>query len=136
MTKHSHDWFYRFSPRNGGDMQDISATNRETILNAWAEQKTKREISDMTGLHINTVRKIVRNARTAGDPRGFAKTKPLMSASCVSVIEMTQQAWFVRGLAERLEIHVTQAESIVRSVIKDMEQDLTLSKSTSTVEIK
>lgn len=136
MTKHSHDWFYRFSPRNGGDMQDISASNRETILNAWAEQKTKREISGMTGLHVNTVRKIVRDAKMASDPRGFAKSTPLMSASCVSVVEMTQQAWFIRGLSEKLEIHFTQAESLIRSVIKDMEQNITLSKSTSTVEIK
>ena len=118
MTKHSHTWFHRFA-RNG-DLHDVAEKHREEILELWAKGLCKREISTMLDLHRNTVQKIVRQARLNGDKRGFAKTTPLLSASCDSVLELRREQWFIRGLASRLEIHFTQAESLIRDVIDEV----------------
>jgi transposase-like protein len=120
MTKHSHTWFFRFSKRNGGDLAAVSEQTHNTILEHWATGKTKAEIASMLDLHPNTIRNVTRQAREKADPRGFAKMKPKLMASCDSVIELRNYAWFVKGLAERLECHYTQAEALINDVIEDV----------------
>jgi len=120
VTKHAGTWFYRFSQRNGGDLAALSEEIHDHVLNQWAQGKTKAEIASMTGLHPNTIRKIARQAREKADPRGFARMKPQIMASCDSVLELRNYSWFVRGLAERLDIHWTQAQALVDDVVEDV----------------
>ena len=119
MSKHSNTWFYRF--RKGGDMAETSVREREQILELWAAGKTKKEISEAMNIHVNTIRKATRLARMAGDERGFAKTRPLSTSfSCDSVLELQNQQWFIKGLAEKFDIHFTQMESAVRAVVNEI----------------
>lgn len=120
MTKGSHVWFYRYSARNGGDMANVSRELREQILDLRAAGKTKRQICEQLGIHMNTVKMTTWKARQDADPRAFANYKPKLMASCDSVLELRNYAWFVRGLAERLEVHYTQAEALLNDVIEDV----------------
>lgn len=122
LTKYSHIWFHRFSGRNGGDLAQEAAENREAILSMWEQRLTKRQIAERLGIHMNTVKAVCYKARKAGDPRAFAGVKPLMQAQCTTVIELQNQQWFIRGLADKLEIHYTQAESLIRHVVSEVEQ--------------
>lgn len=120
MTQGSHVWFYRYSARNGGDMAALSEQTHNTILDHWAAGKTKMEIATMLDLHPNTIRKVTRQAREKADPRGFAKMKPQLMASCDSVLELRMYAWFVKGLAEKLDLHYTQMEAVINDVVEDV----------------
>lgn len=124
MTKHSDDWF-KLSPRNGGNAT-ISSELREAILTMWAAGKTKREIANQLNIHVNTVKMTNWKARQAGDARAFGRSKPLLttSASCTSVLELRNNQWFIRAMADRMEIHFTQAESMIRAAIEDVEKKL------------
>lgn len=121
MTKHSDDWF-KLSPRNGGNAT-ISAKLREDVLNMLAAGKTKREIATALDIHVSTVQKVGWKGRHAGDPRAFTRSKPLLttSASCTSVLELRNNMYFIRAMADRMDVHYTQAESIIRAAISDVE---------------
>lgn len=117
MTRHSRDWFYKFSARNGGELAQLSQELHNLVLNAWAEGETKMQIAAKTGLHPNTIRKIARQAREQADPRGFARMKPQIMASCDSVLELRNYQWFVKGLALELDLPYMQAESLINRVV-------------------
>ncbi len=120
MTKHSGTWFFRFSKRNGGDLASLSDEIRNHVLDLWAYGFSITEIATMTELHPNTIRKVARQAREEADPRGFARMKPQIMGSCDSVLELRSYAWFVKGLAERLDIHYMQAEALINDVVEDV----------------
>lgn len=77
----------------------------------------------MLDIDPHTVRKVTWRARCEGDPRGFAKTQPILttSMSSHSVLEVYKEQWIIRGLARALEIPFAQIESALRNVISEIE---------------
>jgi transposase len=112
------EWFHRYSPRNGGDLAEVSADLHNQILNLWASGIPKSQISVRMGVHVGTIRKAVRAARNNQDPRGFAKAKPLMvvCGRYESVLDLYQEQWVIRGLAEEFGVHFTKVEQAIRKL--------------------
>lgn len=119
------EWFYRYSPRNGGDLSALRV--RDQVLDMWADGKTKREICEALNIHVSTVRMTMVRARHDGDPRAFAKTKPVLrtEGAICSVLDIHKEQWFIRGLAERLEVHFTKLESAMRETVAEIEKEST-----------
>lgn len=117
------EWFYRYSPRNGGDLAD--QRSRDQILDMWVEGKSKREICAALNIHVSTVRMTLMRARHNGDPRSFAKTQPVLRSegAICSVLDIHKEQWFIRGLAARLDIHFTKLESAMREVVAGIEKE-------------
>jgi hypothetical protein len=117
------EWFHRYSPRNGGDLSAESAALHEAILSQWAEDRSKAEIAHGLQISVGMVRKVVRNARLNQDPRGFAKTKPMltMGANHTGVLDLYKEQWIIRGLSQRLDVHFTKIEQALREISKEIE---------------
>lgn len=115
------EWFYRYSPRNGGDLAELRVYDQ--VLDLWAEGKTKREICAALNIHTSTVRMTLVRARHKGDQRAFTKTTPIMrtEGAICSVLDIHKEQWFIRGLSQRLDIHFTQLESAVRATVAEIE---------------
>lgn len=115
------EWFYRYSPRNGGDLAELRV--RDQVLDLWATGKTKREVCKALNISVSTVRMTLVRARHDGDPRAFAKTTPILrtEGAICSVLDVHKEQWFIRGLSERLEIHFTKLESAMRDTVDEIE---------------
>ena len=127
------EWFYRYSPRNGGDLAELRVYDQ--VLDMWAEGKTKREICAALNIHVNTVKMIKMRAKHNGDPRAFAQYDKYPRGIALgakkigtefkfkSVLEVWRDQYIVVGMAHKLEIHWTQIEAALTEVITKMETD-------------
>jgi hypothetical protein len=120
MSKYSATWFWQFSPRNGGDLADISDETRERVLNNWALGRSKSEIMASIGIHANTIRKVTRQAREKADPRGFARLKAPIMSPCASVLELRNYVCFIKALAVLLDMHYMQVEKLINQALRDV----------------
>jgi hypothetical protein len=122
-TPRSKIWFHEFRP--GGPRAAESQALHNQVLDLWADHKTKREIATMLEIDIHTVRKITWAARKAGDPRGFAQTKPLLlstSFSSHSVLDIYREQYIVRGLARAFEVPHAQVEAALRAIADELKE--------------
>lgn len=121
-TPRSRIWFHEFRPN--GPRAAESADLHNQILDLWAKGKTKAEIAHMLDIDRHTVRKVTWKARKDGDPRGFAKTRPILSTSFSShsVLDVYQEQYIVRGLARAFEVPHAQVEAILRAIAAELEE--------------
>lgn len=124
-TPLSKIWFHEFRP--GGPRAADSAHLHNTVLNLWAEGKSKAEIADALEISISTVKKITWRARKKGDPRGFAKSKAIASAVTSSssppsdpVLHMATAQYVIRGLARAFGIPHSTVESVLRRLAREL----------------
>ncbi len=123
MTERRFEWFHRYSPRNGGDLAGVSKETHNAILDLWVQRLSKAQIASKLNVSTGLVRKVVRMARLEQDPRGFAKTQPLINThgQFVGVLELYQQHMIVKGLSEKLDVHFTKVEQAIRETVKEIE---------------
>ena len=122
-TPRSKIWFHEFRP--GGPRAAESEELHNQILDQWANGKTKAEIADMLDIDRHTVRKVTWKARKNGDPRGFAKTQPIMlqtSFSSHSVLDVYKEQYVIRGLARAFEVPHAQVEAVLRKLSSELEE--------------
>jgi len=123
-TPRSKIWFHEFRP--GGPRAAESDELHNQVLDMWAKGKTKAEIATMLDIDKHTVRKVTWKARKNGDPRGFAKTEPIMlstSFSSHSVLEIYREQYIVRGLARAFEVPHAQVEAVLRAMRNELETE-------------
>jgi hypothetical protein len=121
-TPRSRIWFHEFRP--GGPRAAESQALHSQILDLWAAGKTKAEIATMLQIDKHTVRKVTWKARHQGDPRGFARSKPVLSTSFSShsVLELYREQYIVRGLARAFEVPHAQVEAILRAMTDELKE--------------
>lgn len=117
-------WFYRYSPRNGGDLAGFSEETHNAILDLWVRHLSKAQIATQLNISVGLVRKAVRMARLAQDPRGFAKVQPLINTygHFTGILDMYQQHMLIKGLSERLGVHFTKIEQAIRETAKQIRE--------------
>lgn len=119
-TPRSRIWFYEFRPT--GPRAGESAELHSQVLDLWATGRSKTEIARLLEIDKHTVRRITWKARKTGDPRGFARTKPIAVESQVPVEKIYKEQYIIRGLARALEVPHAVVEAAVRSVVKQLRE--------------
>lgn len=120
-TPRSKIWFHEY--RRNGPRAAESEQLHDEVLNRWSNGCTKSEIAADLEIDKHTVRRITWMARKSGDPRGFAKTKPILQTQmeCQSVLELYREQYIVRGLAKAFSLSHSQVETALRSIASELQ---------------
>ncbi len=104
--------FHIYSSRNkkGGKPHPVVFRRKDRALTMWWEYRTAAEIAVELDISIETVRRYIKSARRAGDPRATRNrsVKRIMAAQARrrNIIELHSKGLDVREIAKALSIHI------------------------------